>query len=62
MLFQLNVWAVQPRQEANQTMKKKLILKKEALKNLTPVELDHVAGGVINIAPNDVLSVPCNSL
>jgi hypothetical protein len=43
-------------------MKKKLILKKEALKNLTPVELDHVAGGVINIAPNDVLSVPCNSL
>jgi hypothetical protein len=43
-------------------MKKKLILKKEALKNLTPAELDHVAGGVINIAPADALTAMCNSL
>ncbi len=43
-------------------MKKKLILKKEALKNLTPAELDHVAGGGSNIAPDTTLTAMCNSL
>jgi hypothetical protein len=43
-------------------MKKKLVLKKEALKNLTPAELDHVAGGASNIVPNDVPTTLCNSL
>ncbi len=38
-------------------MKKKLILKKEALKNLTPAELAHVAGGT----SNDVPTTLCNS-
>jgi hypothetical protein len=37
-------------------MKKKLVLKKEALKNLTPAELDQVVGGGVN----DPTSVSCN--
>ncbi len=43
-------------------MKKKLILKKEALKNLTPAELDHVAGGASNVALDTTLTAQCNFL
>lgn len=39
----------------------KLTLKKEALKNLTPAELGHVAGGTGNAVPDTILSAQCNS-
>jgi hypothetical protein len=43
-------------------MKKKLTLKKEALKNLTPAQLDHVAGGASYVAPDTTVSSQCNFL
>jgi hypothetical protein len=43
-------------------MKKKLILKKEALKNLSPAALDQVVGGASNVSANDPTSVSCNFL